>query len=216
MKKFNFEELFVLVGGLQSHTEGGAGGGAGGEGDTNSGAGEGDKGGQDDKGGDDKPKAFKGSQDDVNNMISKASKQAIEKVLKDLGVEDVKDAKSAMAEYKKIQDANKTDNQKLIDDYEALTTSSTENNKLLAGYKARDIAFEKGVLDPKNQAKLVKLASVSEEEDMGKAMDALLLEYPMFKGEEKPGQFGTDSSGKGKGGAVDEKRAAVRKAAGLK
>src|SRR5574344_971901 len=59
---------------------------------------------------------FKGTNQDVANMIAKAKKEAIEELLKkDLGVEDVKSAKDGISKFKEMQEAQKTDLQKAIE-----------------------------------------------------------------------------------------------------
>lgn len=56
------------------------------------------------------PKTF--SQEDVNGIVAKESKAAIEKMLKDLGVEDVKSAKEGLAKFKELQNAQKSELEK--------------------------------------------------------------------------------------------------------
>lgn len=55
------------------------------------------------------------TQDDLNNIVAKESKKAIEKMLKDLGVEDVKSAKEGLKKFNEIQEAQKTDLQKALE-----------------------------------------------------------------------------------------------------
>lgn len=67
--------------------------------------------------------AFKGTNQDVANMIAKAKKEAIEGVLKDdLGVEDVKSAKDGLKKFREMQDAQKTDLQKAQEEAESWKT----------------------------------------------------------------------------------------------
>lgn len=59
--------------------------------------------------------AFNGTNKDVANMVAKAGKEAVEKMLKDLGVEDAKSAKEGLKKFNELQEAQKTDLQKAID-----------------------------------------------------------------------------------------------------
>ena len=47
------------------------------------------------------------TQKDVNNLVAKETKKAVEKLLKELGVEDVKSAKEGLSKFKEIQEAQK-------------------------------------------------------------------------------------------------------------
>lgn len=211
----SFLEQLILAGGLKVHDEGDGGGAddKGGNDDAGAGAGADDK----EKDGDNKQDAKTFTQEDVNNILAKNSKSATEKLLKDLGIEDFKGAKDGLKKLKEWQDSQKTDLEKLTGDNDALTKSASEKDKLIAQYKTKELASSKGVTDPKMQEKAMKLAMLSDEEDMSKALDAVLVEFPMFKGSGKPGQFGTSSNGGGaNGGAADDARAAINKAMGIK
>lgn len=157
------------------------------------------------------------SQEDVNNLIAKNTKAATEKLLKDLGLEDFEGAKDGLKKYQEWQKSQKTDLENLTLDLENLKKDVSAKDLVITEYKNKELAFEKGVKDPKNQARLVKLAEASGEEDMAKAMDAVLVEFPMLKGDDGqggPGQFGAGSRGRG-GSQSDDVRASVRKAMGM-
>lgn len=203
MKKVNFLKEFLLAGGIQSHD------------DPTPPA---DPPADPTPLADPTPPADPGktfSQEDVNNLIAKNNKSATEKLLKDLGIEDFKGAKDGLKKLKEWQDSQKTDVEKLTSDLEAMTNGSSEKDKLIAEYKAKEVAYGKGVIDPKNQAKVIKLASVSDIEDMGEAIDAIIAEYPMFVGKDDPGKFGAGSKGSGAAGST-EMRDSIRKSMGLK
>ena len=75
------------------------------------------------------------TQEDVNNIVAKETKKAVEKLLKDLGVEDVKSAKEGLKKLKEIQDAQKSDYDKALEKIELLTKENTE-------YKAKEKSRE--------------------------------------------------------------------------
>lgn len=95
------------------------------------------------------------TQEDVNNIVAKETKRAVEKLLKDLGVEDVKSAKEGLSKFKEIQDAQKSDYDKALERIETLEkeneTLEKENNDYKAEKKSRDdIDSIKSILKEKN------------------------------------------------------------------
>ena len=87
------------------------------------------------------------TQEDVNNIVAKETKKAVEKLLKDLGVEDVKSAKEGLSKFKEIQDAQKSDYDKALETIEKLTK---ENDTYKAEKKSReDIDSIKSILKEK-------------------------------------------------------------------
>ena len=66
------------------------------------------------------------TQQDVNNIVAKNVKDELGKALEKLGVDDFDNAKGALDEYKKIQDAQKSELDKInkIDDLKTDTPSS--------------------------------------------------------------------------------------------
>ena len=66
------------------------------------------------------------TQEDVNNLVAKESKKAMEKLLRELGVEDVISAKEGLKKLKEIQDAQKSDYDKALETIEKLTKENTE------------------------------------------------------------------------------------------
>ena len=87
------------------------------------------------------------TQEDVNNLVAKESKKAVEKLLKDLGVEDVKSAKEGLKKFKEIKDPQKSDYDKALETIEKLTK---ENDTYKAEKKSReDIDSIKSILKEK-------------------------------------------------------------------
>lgn len=88
------------------------------------------------------------TQEDVNNLVAKESKKAMEKLLKDLGVEDMKSAKEGLKKFKEIQDAQKSDYEKALETIEKLTK---ENDIYKAEKKSlEEIDSIKSILKEKN------------------------------------------------------------------
>ena len=65
------------------------------------------------------------AQDDVNNIVAKNVKEERARILRDLGIEDVEDAKVALKEFKKLQDSQKTELEK------ALETTKQKDDEIL-------------------------------------------------------------------------------------
>ena len=88
------------------------------------------------------------TQEDVNNLVAKESKKAMEKLLRELGVEDMKSAKEGLKKFKEIQDAQKSDYDKALETIEKLTK---ENDTYKAEKKSlEEIDSIKNILKEKN------------------------------------------------------------------
>ena len=132
---------------------------------------------------------FKGTNQDVANMIAKAKKEAIEEVLKnDLGVDDVKSAKEGLKKFRETQEAQKTDLQKAIERAEKAET-------LIAIYEVKEkdrndidiineILKEKSI-DTKYSKTIKKLIGSVEKIDEELVLKTINEELPMLINEEK-------------------------------
>ena len=121
------------------------------------------------------------TQEDVNNIAAREAKKAQEKLFKELGIEDFEDAKEGMSKFQEWQDAQKTEAEKRDEKLEALEKdhlSIKSENEFL---KAQLTASSKGVT-PEAISDVVTLAQnlVSEEVDMGAAIDQVIEKYPHF------------------------------------
>jgi galactitol-specific phosphotransferase system IIB component len=129
------------------------------------------------------------SQEDVNNLIAKESKNAVEKILKDLGVQDAKSAKTEAAKTEAEAKANAAE--------------------------AKFAAIAAGV--PVDKAdKVVKLAMAYDGETIQDKISAVLAEIPELKGQ--PQAQAPSLGGKTNNQAtsdIDKMLAEARKAAGL-
>jgi len=132
---------------------------------------------------------FKGTNQDVANMIAKAKKEAIEEVLKnDLGVDDVKSAKEGLKKFRETQEAQKTDLQKAIDRAEKAET-------LIAKYEVKEKDREdmdsiseilkSKEIDTKYSKTVKKLIGSVEKIDEELVLKTINEELPMLINEEK-------------------------------
>jgi len=74
-------------------------------------------------------------QEDVNNIVAKNVKEERAKLLKELGIEDVNNAKQALAEYSKMQESQKTELEKLQESSKEKDSKITELTSQLMGIK---------------------------------------------------------------------------------
>lgn len=193
----------------------GGDGGAGGDGSGDAGgAGDGSGGSDGDKGtgGAGAEKTF--SQADVSAIAAKESKKATEALLKDLGITDFNGAKDGMAKFKEWQDSQKTDLEKITGEVDGYKTTISEKDAIIKGFQNKEIVTDLGV-SSKNAAKVLKLAELEDGDDLKANVEKVLKEYPMFKGEAGPGQFGAGTGGQGSGGGAATEEDAIRKSMGL-
>lgn len=121
------------------------------------------------------------TQEDVNNLVSKESKKAMEKLLRELGVEDMKSAKEGLKKFKEIQDAQKSDYDKALETIEKLTK---ENDIYKAEKKSlEEIDSIKSILKEKNidekYAKTIKKL-MTDEINEESVMTTIEEELPML------------------------------------
>lgn len=131
------------------------------------------------------------TQEDVNNLVAKESKKAMEKLLRELGVEDMKSAKEGLKKFKEIQDAQKSDYDKALETIEKLTK---ENDIYKAEKKSlEEIDSIKSILKEKNidekYAKTIKKL-MTDEINEESVMATIEEELPMLLGTTK--KIGTE------------------------
>ena len=129
------------------------------------------------------------TQEDVNNLIAKEAKKAQEKLLKQLGIDDFKNAKEGLQKFKEWQDSQKTEAEKQAEKLQALEQEKdtlAEENKSL---KAQLSALKAGV-NAESVEDVVVLAQkyVSEDVDFDNAVQKVLEKYPHFKGQQEEHQ----------------------------
>lgn len=126
------------------------------------------------------------SQEDVTRISTKEHKSGYSKAIKDLGFSDVETAKTALAEYAKWQESQKSEADKQA---EALTAKDKElanaqaENKILASKLA---ALSKGV-NADSVDDVIALAErlVTDDVSIDDAIGQVLTKYPQF-GKQEP------------------------------
>ncbi|WP_180274935.1 hypothetical protein [Streptococcus suis] len=126
------------------------------------------------------------SQDDVTRISTKEHKSGYSKAIKDLGFSDVETAKTALAEYAKWQESQKSEADKQA---EALTAKDKElanaqaENKILASKLA---ALSKGVnADAVDDVIALAERLVADDVSIDDAIGQVLAKYPQF-GKQEP------------------------------
>ncbi|HFI0723665.1 TPA: hypothetical protein ACGOYO_001185 [Streptococcus suis] len=126
------------------------------------------------------------SQDDVTRISTKEHKSGYSKAIKDLGFSDVETAKTALAEYAKWQESQKSEADKQA---EALTAKDKElanaqaENKILASKLA---ALSKGVnVDSVDDVIALAERLVADDVSIDDAIGQVLAKYPQF-GKQEP------------------------------
>lgn len=120
-------------------------------------------------------------QSDVNNLIAKESKKAQEKLLKQLGFEDIKNAKDGLEQLKQWQDSQKSEAEKrdeaLANANKALEEAATAKKQL--EYKLA--ALENGInKDSLEDALILAERLVNDETNINDALKKVVEKYPHF------------------------------------
>lgn len=125
------------------------------------------------------------SQDDLNRIGTKENRAGQLKILKELGIENVEDAKKGLEELHNWKESQKTEKEKLEGN---LTATQQENEKLkqqTAQLEAKVSAMSKDVkVDSLDDVLVLAQSKVNEETDINAAIDAVLEQYPHFKKQE--------------------------------
>jgi len=135
----------------------------------------------DDRGKDSTPPEKTFTQDDVNNLVKRESSKQQEKMLKELGISDFKDAKEGLAKFKEWQDSQKTEQEKQAERLKELETNHgtlTDENSVL---KAQISAMKAGVnADYVTDVVTLAKTMVSDDVDMDTAISKVVEKYPHF------------------------------------
>lgn len=126
------------------------------------------------------------TQDDVNNLVARETKKQQEKLLKQLGVSDFKDAKEGMTKLKEFQDAQKTDQEKLNDKLATFESQINEKDTTISDLQAENEAIKAGIKDEKNLEAVITLAKtkVNDEISIKEAIKQVVEDYPHFAGQQ--------------------------------
>lgn len=148
----------------------------------------------DGKGGKDE-KTF--TQKQVNDLIKSNTATAVEKLLKDLGVDSMENMKDGLAKLKLLEDGKKTDMEKLQDQIKTLTDAQATNatDKTISDNK---IALMGAKVPADKVDKYMKLLSITDGETMNDKIKSMLEDYPLPKAEgeiEPPDTLGGKTGG---------------------
>lgn len=131
------------------------------------------------------------TQKDVNNLVARESKSAQEKLLKDLGIEDFENAKDGLKKFQEWQESQKTEAEKQAEELSKVSTQLSEKDALISRLEAEKQALIQGVnAESIDDVILLAQAKVTEETTIEKAIEAVITQYPHFKGvtEENDGE----------------------------
>lgn len=125
------------------------------------------------------------SQEDLNRIGTKENRAGQLKILKELGIENIEDAKKGLEELNNWKESQKTEKEKLEGN---LTNAQQENERLkqqAAQLEAKVSAMSKDVkVDSLDDVLVLAQSKVNEETDINAAIDAVLEQYPHFKKQE--------------------------------
>jgi len=134
------------------------------------------------------------TQEDMNNIVAKNVKEERAKILKELGIEDVDNAKKALDSFKKYQDSQKSELEKLQEDTktkESEILTLREENKNLKNERKVESLLKDMSIDTSYSSTIFKLMDRTELTDdiNDKDFKALITKtienyLPMLKAEE--------------------------------
>lgn len=152
------------------------------------------KGSNDDKGNTD-TKTF--TQEDVNAIATKEARKAQEKLLKQLGVKDMKSAKEGLAQFKRMQEEQMSDAEKAQKRAKELEATTQEQQETIETLNAKVAALSHDV-DPDSLEEVIILAKaqVNEDTDINEAVKKIVEKFPSFKKQVEETNSGTDEAKK--------------------
>ncbi len=163
--------------------------------------------------------------DDVNNISKKNVDKATKKLMKDLGIDDIEEAKSILANARAEKEKNKTAEDKTNELTNSLSEKDkviSQKNDLLVSALLENSLMHEGV-EPSKIARAVRMISTTSvlneegdiDNDLMKAeVDKLLKEFPEFKKKSEENtnkgfKFGSD--GKQDTGKIQENTSSVKR-----
>lgn len=157
------------------------------------------------------------TQEDVNNVVSKETKSATEKLLKQLGVKDVKSAKDGLAKFKKMQEDQMSDQEKLAQRATELEEESNTKDETISNLEAK-VAVLSNNVKPESVDDVTVLAKnlVNDDTDMDAAVKKVIEKYPQFVREAPKDEEKANSKKKPKFSEGDHKTSGAEKTEGDK
>lgn len=131
------------------------------------------------------------TQEQVNGIVTKESRSAIEKTLKELGFDDFENAKDGVEAYKEWQKSQMSEQERIASELEEIKTEKTTVESQLADLQAENTALKVGVIaDSVEDVVALAKVKVSDEKDIETAIKEVVEKYPNFlavqEEEEKP------------------------------
>lgn len=152
------------------------------------------------------------TQEEVNALMAREKAQGKKAILKELGVEDVASAKKNLADYKALQDAQKTELEKAQD-----LAQQVAQDKLALEQQLLDRDYKMSLLMSGCQATkledayLLAKARTSDTVPFDKAVEQVKQQYPEFFGENS-----NSSKGTGQGMNVQRKTSGTQESLGAR
>lgn len=121
-------------------------------------------------------------QSQVEKIAARQSKEATEKMLRELGIEDFENAKDGMAKFREWQESQKTEQDKQREEFEKAQNKLSQYEKDMQAVQYENAALKADV-KPENVDDVVALAErrVTDEKDIDAAMKEVVEIYPQFK-----------------------------------
>lgn len=155
------------------------------------------------------------TQDEVNQLIGGAKTKAQEKILKDLGIDNIDNVKDALKRLKEKQEAEMTEVERHKKQNEELTKKLTEIENAKNTAETKSLMLMKGI-DKDKIERALKLANTFDGETIDQKIDMMLKEYPEFiKSTVQIPNIGAPTTGQSVS-ELDKARIEMRKAMGLK
>ena len=135
----------------------------------------------------------------VNKIVTREVRKAQEELLRQLGIEDFESAKEGLQKFREWQDAQKSREEKQLEQFkkmeQQLTEFQTENVKL----KAQIAALKAGVKSDSLEDVIVLANNlVDEDTSIDEAIQKVLKKYPQFKQTSEPADDEGDNNKKPK------------------
>lgn len=122
------------------------------------------------------------TQEDVNAIVSRESKAAVEKLLKEVGIAPEGDYKSVLKAFREWQDSQKTELEKTTGALTAAEKAKAEAEAKANALEKQLTALSKGIPQDKVE-KYAKLAEayMNEKTDFATALDLALKDFPVVE-----------------------------------
>lgn len=122
------------------------------------------------------------TQEQLNGIVTRENRTAIEKTLKELGFEgDIDNAKDGIQAYKDWQKSQMTEQEKLAEDLTATQTEKQQLESTLSNLKAENEALKMGVAgDSVEDVVALAKAKVSDDVTIEDAIKGVVEKYPNF------------------------------------